>query len=441
MATETDWYRELLDIEQELLSRVPESAPQPSLDRVSALTDLMGGTHRAYPVVHLTGTNGKTSTSRITEAVLRAHGLTTGGFTSPHLQSLTERVTIDGQPLSAERFVQTYRRVQPFIEQVDRTQPLTMSYFEAFMGVVFAALAEARIDVGIIEVGLGGAWDATNVVDSVVSVITPIDLDHQKFLGSTPAEIAAEKAGIIKPNSTVVIARQLDEVRPVLAARAAEVGATAWWEDTDFAVAARTPTDFGQVIDVRLPSGNTFSKLELPLHGPHQAQNAAVALAAAEAFLRPEKDLDLDLVRAGIASVTSPGRLEVVGSAPLTVLDAAHNPAGARTTARALADAFPGIHFVGVVAIMGDKDVAGILRALEPVLDSIVVSVNASARALPAADLADLATQVFGPQRVHTEATLDRAIAAARQLCRTPDGGVLITGSIVTAGEARTLLV
>ncbi|MFI6041030.1 bifunctional folylpolyglutamate synthase/dihydrofolate synthase [Nocardia sp. NPDC051321] len=441
MATETDWYRELLDIEQELLSRVPESSPQPSLDRVSALTDLMGGTHRAYPVVHLTGTNGKTSTSRITEAVLRAHGLKTGGFTSPHLQSLTERVTIDGQPLSAERFVQTYRRVQPFIEQVDRTQPLTMSYFEAFIGVVFAALAEARIDVGVIEVGLGGAWDATNVVDSVVSVITPIDLDHQKFLGSTPAEIATEKAGIIKPDSTVVIARQLDEVRPVLSARVAEVDATAWWEDEDFAVVARTPTDFGQVLDVRLPSGRTFGELELPLHGPHQAQNAAVALATAEAFLRPETDLDLDLVRAGIASATSPGRLEVVGSTPLTVLDAAHNPAGARTTARALADAFPGIAFVGVVSIMGDKDVAGILRALEPVLDSIVVSVNASARALPATDLAVIATQVFGKQRVHTEATLASAITAAQQLCPVTGGGVLITGSIVTAGEARTLLV
>ncbi|MFI5779548.1 bifunctional folylpolyglutamate synthase/dihydrofolate synthase [Nocardia sp. NPDC051570] len=440
MATETDWYRELLDIEQELLSRVPESAPQPSLDRVRALADLMGGTHRAYPVIHLTGTNGKTSTSRIIEAILRAHGLTTGTFTSPHLQSLVERVSIDGRPLSAERFVRTYRKVKPFIDEVDRTQSLTMSYFEAFIGVVFAALAEARIDVGVIEVGLGGAWDATNIVDSAVAVITPIDLDHQKFLGSTTAEIAREKAGIIKPGSAAVIARQTNEVRPVLTARVTEVGATAWWEGEDFAVIARTPTDFGQVLDLKMPSGTIFRDLELPLHGAHQAQNAAVALAAAEAFLGPNRALDPEHVTAGIAAATSPGRLEVVGSHPLTVIDAAHNPAGAHTTARALGEAFPGIRFVGVVSILGDKDAAGILRELEPVLDTVIVTANTSPRALPAARLAAIASDVFGPERVRTEATVESAIAAARQGVSAPSGGVLITGSIVTAGEARTLL-
>ncbi|ATL70125.1 bifunctional folylpolyglutamate synthase/dihydrofolate synthase [Nocardia terpenica] len=440
MATETDWYQELLEVERELTARAPESAPQPSLDRVRALADLMGGTHRAYPVVHLTGTNGKTTTSRITEAVLRAHGLKTGGFTSPHLQSLVERVTIDGQPLSAERFVQTYRRARPYLEEVDRTQPIIMSYFEAFMGVVFAALADAKIDVGIIEVGLGGAWDATNIVDSAVSVITPIDLDHQKFLGSTRAEIAREKAGIIKPGSTVVIARQVDEVRPVLTERVEQVGATAYWEDRDFAVLSRTATDSGQTLEVRTPSGAVFAGLELPLHGAHQAQNAAVALAAAESLLAPRQPLDPQRVRTGIAAASSPGRLEVVASNPLTVIDAAHNPAGAHTTAEGLTDAFPGVRFTGVVAILADKDVKGILTELEPVLDQIIITTNSSPRALPADELTTLATTIFGPNRVHTEPTLNRAIDLARHQISPPNGGVLITGSIVTAGEARTIL-
>ncbi|MBF6063319.1 bifunctional folylpolyglutamate synthase/dihydrofolate synthase [Nocardia terpenica] len=440
MATETDWYQELLEVERELTARAPESAPQPSLDRVRALADLMGGTHQAYPVVHLTGTNGKTTTSRITEAVLRAHGLKTGGFTSPHLQSLVERVTIDGQPLSAERFVQTYRRARPYLDEVDRTQPIIMSYFEAFMGVVFAALADAKIDVGIIEVGLGGAWDATNIVDSAVSVITPIDLDHQKFLGSTRAEIAREKAGIIKPGSTVVIARQVDEVRPVLTERVEQVGATAYWEDRDFAVLSRTATDSGQTLEVRTPSGAVFDGLELPLHGAHQAQNAAVALAAAEALLAPRQPLDPERVRAGIAAASSPGRLEVVASNPLTVIDAAHNPAGAHTTAQGLIDAFPGVRFTGVVAILADKDVKGILTELEPVLDQIIITTNSSPRALPADQLTTLATTIFGPDRVHTEPTLERAIDLARHQISPPNGGVLITGSIVTAGEARTIL-
>ncbi|NUP50088.1 MAG: bifunctional folylpolyglutamate synthase/dihydrofolate synthase [Catenulispora sp.] len=439
------------EVERELLERWPESKMDPTLARVRALTELLGDPQRAYPVIHLTGTNGKTSTARMIETLLRELNLRTGRFTSPHLESMNERITLDGAPISIRRFVEVYEDLRPYLDIVDASQEFPLSFFEVITAMGFAAFADAPVDVAVVEVGLGGTWDCTNVADGQVAVITPIDVDHAHILGDSAALIAAEKAGIIKPDALVVMAQQPVEAAEVILRRAAEVNATVAREGLEYGVLDRQQAVGGQLLTLRGLAGAEYSDVFLPLYGAHMAANAATALAAVEAFLgagRGGAALDPDVVREAFAKVTSPGRLEVVRRGPTVIIDATHNPAGARATAQALADDFTFDHLVGVLGVMRDKDVTGILETLEPVLNEVVITQNASERAMPAAQLAELAAEVFGAERVHQARRLDDALDLALGLAEAavPAGtsggaGVIVTGSVVTAGEARTLLV
>ena len=434
------------EVEDALLSRWPETRLEPSLDRITAFTELLGDPQRSFRVVHLTGTNGKTSTSRMIDTLLRALDLRTGRFTSPHVERMGERISIDGQPLDDEAFVRAFNDVAPFTHLVDADQPHPLSFFETMVGMAYAAFADAPVDIAVVEVGMGGTWDATNVVEADVAVVLPIGVDHASYLGDTPAAIAEEKAGIIKPGSIVVVAQQLPEVAEVLVRRALEVGATMAREGAEFGVESRVPGVGGQLLSLRGLRA-TYDDVFLPLYGAHQAQNAAVALAAVEAFAG-EAPLDGEIVRAAFAEVTSPGRLEVVRRSPTVVLDAAHNPHGAEATAAALEDSFTFDPLIGVMGVMGDKDAEGLLGAFEPHLAHLVCTQNSTPRAMPAAELGRVARGVFGDDRVSVVPDLAAAIDAATALAEAGEafgdalgsGAVLVTGSVVTVGEARTML-
>jgi dihydrofolate synthase/folylpolyglutamate synthase len=437
----------IAEVEDALLSRWPETRLEPSLDRIRAFTELLGEPQRAYRVVHLTGTNGKTSTSRMVDALLRALDLRTGRFTSPHLETINERISVDGEPLEDEAFVRAFNDVAPYTHLVDEDQPHPLSFFETVVGMAYAAFADAPVDVAVVEVGMGGGWDATNVVEADVAVVLPVSVDHAKYLGATPEAIAQEKAGIIKAGSVTVSAAQEPEVEAVLAARVAEVGASLVREGVDFGVVSRTPAVGGQIVSIEGLRGR-YDDLFLPLYGAHQAQNAAVALASVEALVGGAEPLDAELVAAAFAEVTSPARLEIVRRSPTVVLDAAHNPHGARASAEALDDSFTFDPLIGVLGVMADKDVEGLLVALEPVLAHIVATQNSSDRSMSAADLGAAAVEVFGEERVTVVPRLLDAIEAAATLAEAGEsvsasigaGAVLVTGSVVTAGEARTLL-
>ncbi len=448
----------LLQVEHLLDQRWPETKLEPSTARISALLDLLGSPQRGYPSIHIAGTNGKTSVARMVDALLTALNRRTGRTTSPHLQSAVERISIDGSPISPARYVATYQEIEPFVQLVDQQSEAgggpAMSKFEVVTAMAFAAFADAPVDVAVVEVGLGGRWDATNVVNAPVAVITPIGVDHANYLGDTIAEIAGEKAGIITkqeddlvPTDTVaVIARQPPEAMEVLLAQTVRADAAVAREDAEFAVLGRQVAVGGQLLELQ-GLGGAYSDIYLPLHGEHQAHNAVVALAAVEAFFGAgaQRQLDLDAVRAGFAAVTSPGRLERMRSAPTVFIDAAHNPAGATALAQALQEEFDFRSLIGVISVMGDKDVDGILAALEPAFDQIVVTHNGSPRAMDVEALALRAEERFGPERVITAATLPDAIETATAIVEDDEGeslggsGMVITGSVVTAGAARTL--
>ena len=434
------------EVERELLAR-GYTRMVFDLGRIEALLDLLGSPQRAYPAIHLTGTNGKTSTARIVDTLLRAHGLRTGRYTSPHLDSVRERISIEAGPISEERFVEVYGEVQPLAEFLDArsTEPLT--YFDMTTAMAFAAFADAPVDVAVVEVGLGGVDDSTNVLQAQTTVITPIGLDHTEWLGDTIEDIALAKVGIVHKGSTLVCAMQPEEaMRPILE-HCADVGATIAREGSEFGLTHRELAVGGQVLTLQGLSG-IYDDVFLPLHGAHQAQNAVIALAAVEAFLGAGagRALEPELVRAGFAAATSPGRLERVRNSPAILLDAAHNPAGMEATVTALADEFSFRRLVVVMATLADKDVRSMLEILEPVVDAVVVTRNTSPRALPAAALGAVATEVFGPDRVRIEPQLPDAIEAAVTLAESDvDGelagaGVLITGSVVTVADARRLL-
>ncbi|MCV7224197.1 bifunctional tetrahydrofolate synthase/dihydrofolate synthase [Mycolicibacterium elephantis] len=450
----------LLQVEHLLDQRWPETKLEPSTTRISALMELLGSPQLNYPSIHIAGTNGKTSVARMVDALLTALHRRTGRTTSPHLQSAVERIAIDGKPITPAQYVATYREIEPFVQLVDEQSAKTggpaLSKFEVVTAMAFAAFADAPVDVAIVEVGLGGRWDATNIVKAPVAVVTPIAVDHVDYLGGTVAEIAGEKAGIITkqdddlvPTETVaVIARQTPEAMEALLRQAVQADAAVAREDSEFAVLGRQVAVGGQLLELQ-GLGGVYSDIYLPLHGEHQAHNAVVALAAVEAFFGAgaERQLDVDAIRAGFAAVTNPGRLERMRSAPTVFIDAAHNPAGASALAQALTEEFDFRTLVGVVSVMGDKDVDGILTALEPVFDQIVVTHNGSPRALDVAGLALRAEERFGPERVVTAATLPDAIETATAVVEesAQDGesfggaGIVITGSVVTAGAARTL--
>jgi dihydrofolate synthase/folylpolyglutamate synthase len=433
------------EVEDALLSRWPETRMEPSLDRIRAFTELLGDPQRSYPVIHLTGTNGKTSTARMIDTLLRALELRTGRFTSPHVERMTERISLDGEPLTDEQFVQAFNDVAPYTHLVDAGQPHPLSFFETVVGMAYAAFADAPVDVAVVEVGLGGTWDATNVADAAVAVVLPVAVDHAHLLGDDPVTIAREKAGIIKPGSVAVIAQQLPDVADVMRDRAHDVGARLVREGVDFGVATRSPAVGGQLLSIQSPRAR-YDEVFLPLYGAHQAENAAVAVTAVEAFLGSDP-LDAELVRGALAEVTSPGRLEIVRRSPTIVLDAAHNPHGAAATAAALEDSFQFEPLVGVIGVMSDKDHEGLLAAFEPHLAQVVCTQNSTPRALRAEALAETAREVFGEDRVTVAPFLPDAIDQAVALAETGAGGsslgsgaVLVTGSVVTVGEVRHLL-
>jgi len=457
----------LHEVELEIADRRPEHQISPTLERIAMLTSMLGDPQRAFQVIHVTGTNGKTSMARMIDSLLRERGLRTGRFTSPHLVSMRERICVDGVPVSAERFVELYEELLPYVQLTDDRQLAPLSFFEVLVGMAFAAFADAPVDVAVIEVGLGGRWDATNVADGAVAVIGPVAMDHMQWLGDTIEEIAAEKAGIIKPGAVAVIAQQPQvAAASVLLDHAASVGASVVREGIEFGVLAREMAVGGQSLTLRGLRAE-YDEVYLPLFGAYQAGNAACALAAVEAFagvtatvgldgggsleLGPglsSSALDVELVRDGFAKASSPGRLEILRRSPTVIADASHNPAGMAATIEALQESFRFSRLIGVVAVAADKDVAGILEDLEPVLSNIVTTTNSLARSMPAAELGAIAADIFGEDRVIVAERLDDAIEAAVALADESAGpdeipgssAVLITGSVVTAGDARSLL-
>ena len=429
-------------IEVALLARWPETRIAPTLERISALTDTLGSPQLTYPTIHIGGTNGKTSTSRMIDSMLFEMGLRTGRFTSPHLESYLERISINGQPISAAELIFAYNDISPYLDLMDSKFENPISFFEAMTALAFAAFAEHPIDVGVIEVGMGGEWDATNVVQAGVSVITPIGLDHMEYLGNTLTEIAKTKGGILKTGGFGVLAQQEPEAAIELLRRAAEVGIDVAREGVEYSLTSRAVAVGGQLISI---SGlnESFDDIFLPLHGKHQAANAATALVAVEAFFG-DTALDHDAVRAGFAAVTSPGRCEVVHRDPTILLDAAHNPHGAKALAETIANEFTFDEVIGVVASFGDKDVRGILLELEPIMNDIIVTVNSSPRAMKLSELEKLASEIFGKDRVTAVETLsaaiDQAIKDAKRPLSDDSVGVLITGSVITVGESRTII-
>jgi dihydrofolate synthase/folylpolyglutamate synthase len=444
------------EVEQEIFSRRPEHSVDLALDRMADLVTLLGDPQRACPVIHITGTNGKTSTARMIDSLLRSRGLRTGRFTSPHLVSIRERICVDGAAVTPERFVEAYEEILPFVTLVDDRHPVAMSFFEVLTGMAFAIFADTPVDVMVLEVGVGGRLDCTNVADGAVAVITPVAIDHTRLLGHTVEEIAGEKAGIIKPGAVAVLAQQSVTAAEVLLRRAAEVGASVAREGVEFGVLSHEQAVGGQQLALRGLRG-TYEDIFLPLFGAYQAGNAACALAAVEAFAgvsavsggsgEAGEALDGDLVREAFAKVTSPGRLEVIRRSPTIIIDASHNPAGLAATVAAVQDTFTFSHLYGVFAASGDKDVAGMLAELEPLLDEVVVTRNSSDRSMEAAEVAEIAAEIFGEDRVSSADRLDDAIEAAVTLADEAvaaglpgSGGVLVTGSVITAGDARKLL-
>lgn len=429
-------------IEAALLKRWPETKIAPTLERIAALVDVLGSPQLTYPTIHVGGTNGKTTTARMIDSLLFEMGLRTGRFTSPHLESYLERISINGQPIDPKAMIFSYNDIAAYLDFMDTKFDTPISFFEAITALAFAAFAEHPIDVGVIEVGMGGEWDATNVVNSNVAVIMPIDLDHTEYLGSTIAEIAKTKAGIIKEGSFVVLAQQQPEAAVELLKQAALVGADIAREGIEYVIESRTLAVGGQLLTIKTPK-DTYEEIFLPLHGKHQASNAAAALVAVEAFFG-EQELDYEAVLAGFANVQSPGRCEVLHRDPTVIIDAAHNPHGAKALTETIESEFTFDEVIGVFAAMGDKDIEGALIELEKVMDSIIVTKNSSSRSAAVADVEALATKIFGSDRTFSADSLEVAIEKAIKDSLRPLSedtiGILITGSVVTAGEARAIV-
>jgi dihydrofolate synthase/folylpolyglutamate synthase len=429
---------------EELLARIGEANPQPRLAPTRRVVELLGDPQRAYPIIHITGTNGKTSTSRIIESILRAYGLRTGLLTSPHLVRVNERIVVDGEPITNEAFVTNYRDIEPYLQLVDAeliaAGDLPLSFFEAFTALGFASFADAPVDVAVIEVGLGGEWDSTNVGDGQVAVFTPISLDHTARLGNTVELIAATKAGIIKPAAAVVTAFQQAPALAELERASELMEASLAVQGVGFELVSNTVAVGGQQITVRGLAG-TYSDLFLPLFGDHQAQNAAVAIAAVESFLGGGSQMLVgDVLAEGIATATSPGRLQVLGIEPTVIIDAAHNPDGALSLAKAIGSYFTFDEVAIVLGVLADKDAVGIIRALAPVAEVFLITSSSSDRAVPVDDLVEIVRETAPDTAVEDYDTTSEAIAAARDwAAKAPKRGVVITGSITLVGDAMQL--
>lgn len=436
----------------ELLARAPENKIEPRMEPMFRAMEILGEPNKAFPIIHVTGTNGKTSTARMIESLLRAHDLRTGRYSSPHLVSVTERIGIDGAPVDDETFVRIWDEIRPYLQIVDDELAARgenrLTYFEAVTILGFAIFADAPVDVAIIEVGLGGITDATNVGDGQVSVVTPISLDHTDLLGDTTELIATEKAGIIKPGGFLVSAVQPADAAQVLLDRARELEVEYRFEGIEFGVEHRTVAVGGQQLDLQGLAGR-YPGILLPLHGEHQGQNAAVALAAVEAFIGGgQSPLNHDLVMEGFGAATSPGRLEVIRTAPTVLLDAGHNPDGIRASAAAVKEAFGFSRLVLVIGILAEKDAPAMLAELrEQYLDlteDICITQSNSPRAIPAGELASMALDAgFNEEDLFVTERLDDALEWAVGRAEAAEdfgGGVLVTGSITLVGETRMLL-
>lgn len=427
---------------RDLLARVGEQNPQPRLEPTRSLVDLLGNPQDAAPVIHVSGTNGKTSTSRMIESLLRADGLRTGLLTSPHLDSFTERIVIDGEPISDEALERNWDDIAPYLGMVDAeleaAGELPLTFFEALTGLAFACFADAPVDVAVIEVGMGGEWDSTNVATAAVAVFAPVGLDHLGRIGSTLQEIAQTKAGIIKPESIVVSAVQESAVAHILRDRAQQLGAQISFADDEFALRETRLAVGGQLISVRGRAGD-YAELLLPLFGDYQASNAALAIAAVESLLGDgSQPIDLSVVEEGLAEVRSPGRLEIVGVSPSVVVDGAHNPHGIHALCATVAETFGFDEIAVVLAVLAEKDARGILRELEVLNAQLFVTQSESDRAVPATELAALA-ESEGFQVSSSVSSAD-ALNAARDWAGQAEGrGVLVTGSLTLVAEARRL--
>ena len=433
----------LNEIAAALNKRWPENKIEPSLDRILALVDALGSPHLTYPTIHIAGTNGKTSTARMIDQLLANLGYRVGRYTSPHLESFTERISIKGEPISELEMIKTYEDIHLYLDLIDSRQSHPISYFEALTAMAFVAFAEHPVDIAVIEAGMGGQWDATNVISSQVSVMTPIGLDHMEYLGNTLEAIAQTKAGIFKPESNVVLAAQSGQVAKVLLAQVAKVSAQPFRQGVEFSLKNRALAVGGQLLSIQGVYGD-YDEIFLPLYGDHQGNNAAVALAAVEVFAGVK--LDTELVQDAFSKVSSPGRCEIVYKDPTVIIDAAHNPHGVSAIANTLNTEFDFELVVGVVAVLADKDVAGILKNLSTTLDYLVITENGSARAMNKDELAKIASQYFKAEQVEIIGDMNSAITYAIEKValfnQVNDGvaAVVITGSVATAGMARSII-
>jgi dihydrofolate synthase/folylpolyglutamate synthase len=429
-------------VHAELLGRSGEATPKPRLGATRRAAELLGDPQRSFAVVHVTGTNGKTSTARMIESILRAYGLRTGLMTSPHLLRINERIMIDGEPISDQALADNWADVAPYLLMVDAelaaNGDAALSNFEALTVLAYASFADAPVDVAVIEVGMGGEWDSTNVADGDVAVLTPVALDHTRYLGDTVAEIARTKSGIIKPAAIVVSALQATEAMDEIASAARHNEAEVVAEGVGFALLDARLAVGGQLIDVRGRAGE-YRELFLPLFGEHQAHNAAVAIAAVESFLGNGRQmLADDVLTEGLTTVTSPGRLQLIGIAPSVLVDAAHNPHGAQALGRALMQSFAFDSITAIVGVLADKDDQGIIEALDPIVDRFIVTRCDSTRTVSADDLAETVTAVAGPDRVRVEPDFALALAEARAEAG-PNDAILVTGSITLVGQAMLI--
>ena len=440
--TENYWRERAREVEAALLARMPENQPRQRIEPTRRAVDLLGSPQRAYRVIHVTGTNGKTSTTRFIERILREHGLRTGRFTSPHLVAINERIALDGEPVSDEALVRAWQEMEPILKLVDDELLAEgegqLTYFEVLAILGFVVFADAPIDVLALEVGMGGEWDSTNVADGDVAVFTPIALDHVERLGHTLEEIATTKSGIIKSGAAVVISSQRPEALAVLQSKADAIADVRYELARDFSVSNVEVLNGAQRFSVKGLAAN-YPDLLMPLIGDFQAENAAVAIAAVEAFLGyGQRAISQDVLRAAMADVSSPGRLQIIERNPTVLLDAAHNPAGAVALVASLKKLYPNVDVYGVVGMLGDKSADEFLAHLEPLLSALVVTQSSSPRAVPAEQLASLAQSVFGHERVAIEAKLEDALSAATSQAGAT-GLVLVTGSISLVGDVLRL--
>lgn len=446
--------RSIREVEREIMRRPPEhNTTNLDLDRMNLMLDILGHPEDSFRVIHVTGTNGKGSTARMAEALCRAYGMRTGLYTSPHLERINERIAIDGQSLGDDDFVDAWDQVRDLVDLVDARMEEQgkpkMSFFEVLTAMAIWKFADAPVDVAVVEVGMGGAWDATNVLDADAAIIGPVDMDHMQWLGDTVEQIAEEKAGIIKPGCTAVIGPQPheDAVMPIIERAAERNRATLVRDGYEMEVVARVPAVGGQLVTLRTPNG-TYAEVPVAKFGRHQAHNALAALAAVEAVAPANGPLDGEVVAEALGGVKVPGRIEQVRTSPTIIIDGGHNVNAAEALRDAIEENYDFQQLVGVVAMMGDKQVEEYLGVLEPLLSHVVVTENSwRERVMPADELAEVAARVFGRDRVTCVPDLPDAIQTAVDMVDAADElgvgyghGVLICGSFVTAGDARTLL-